>query len=123
MIQWFGKDWGAPICEDADHVETPAGALCGFCEEPIEAADDGFVMTVLGEFVADQAFHYECHMRQVFGGVNHQLGCCYCCGGNEPPDPPHLSKREAARQAADMVAVFKAQAVDPRLSFDDDQYG
>ena len=49
--------------------------------------------------------HYECHMRLVFGGANHQDGTCSCCGGSQPPDPPGLTKREAARLAMHKVLV------------------
>lgn len=37
----------------------------------------------------------------VVGGLNQQFGRRFCCGGTEPPDPPSLSRRDAAREAAD----------------------
>lgn len=44
--------------------------------------------------------HRECAQRSVVGGVNHQRGTCTCCGGTDDPDPPELSRREAAIAAA-----------------------
>jgi hypothetical protein len=41
-------------------------------------------------------------LRLVIGGAHHQLGNCTCCGGQQPPDPPGLTKREAARVAVDI---------------------
>lgn len=43
--------------------------------------------------------HYECSMRAIVGGLNHLKGKCICCGGTEPPDPPEMSSREAAKAA------------------------
>lgn len=46
--------------------------------------------------------HWECAIRAVVGGVNHQKGLCMCCGNLAmPPDPPGLTRREAAKEAAD----------------------
>jgi hypothetical protein len=100
MSAWFGKHWGAPICDDTPHAVTPVGMACGFCDEPIAAGDDGVLIPSLGGDGQHRvAFHYECNLRSVIGGVNHQLGICTCCGGSLPPDDPRFSKREAARNA------------------------
>lgn len=103
-MKWFGKPRAVAMCDDTPHGETPVGELCGWCGEPIEADDFGVTMPLLGGFdlnvdVTEIHFHYECHCRQIFGGVNHQRGKCICCGGKEPPDPPGMTKREAARAA------------------------
>jgi hypothetical protein len=68
---------------------TPTGEPCGHCGEPIAANDDGVLVPTLGE-AHRIAFHYECNLRTMVGGVNHQLHRCTCCGGSEPPDPPAL---------------------------------
>jgi hypothetical protein len=101
MNAWFGKHWGAAICDDTPHAVTPTGEPCGHCGEPIAANDDGVLVPTLGE-AHRIAFHYECNLRTMVGGVNHQLHRCTCCGGSEPPDPPALSVRDAARAAAQM---------------------
>jgi hypothetical protein len=64
---------------------------CELCVEPI----------LSGEPKADtvQPFHRECLFRAVMGGANHILKRCSCYGGAEPPDPPGLTMREAARAA------------------------
>ncbi len=68
-------------------------SLCGWCGEPLGAAgDSGIVMNMPA--------HEECALRMILGGYNHLRGTCTCCGGPDPPDPPRLTKRQAAREAA-----------------------
>lgn len=64
---------------------------CQWCEEEVPAAD------------AEEGseLHTECAFRAVVGGLNHLRGRCSCCGGDQLPDPPELTKREAARAALD----------------------
>lgn len=102
-MQWFGLAPFSRACQDEDvpHVATPVGEPCAWCEEPIAAEDDGFTKPHLDDSgVRLRPWHFECELRSIFGGLNHQRGRCICCGGSEPPDPPELSRREAARQAA-----------------------
>lgn len=76
---------------------------CGYCDELILAEEH--VRRIPGidangdAFVAE--YHAECMARMIIGGLNHLRGCCSCCGGTEPPDPPELSRRDAARAACD----------------------
>ena len=42
------------------------------------------------------AYHIECWLRTIVGAINHIFGRRECCGGTDPPDPPGLSKRDAA---------------------------
>lgn len=98
--KWFGKAYGAPYESDTEHVPTPVGAHCAHCAEPIGLHDDGLLIPSFDVNATHYPFHYECHLRMVVGGLNHQLGCCTCCGGVHPPDPPGMSLREAARLAA-----------------------
>jgi hypothetical protein len=51
--------------------------------------------------------HRDCAIREVIGGLNHLRGLCSCCGGSAPPDPPELTRREAARQAAQYWTAHK----------------
>lgn len=92
MMHWFGRDPWAPLCDDCPKVATPVGHPCGWCTEPIRDGDDGV-------FIDSLAFHYECNLRQIIGGLNHLMGICSCCGGAAEPDPPELSKRQAAQAA------------------------
>jgi hypothetical protein len=67
---------------------------CPYCDEPISGEDS------LAPFMSPPT-HYECALRAVVGGINHQMGNCTCQGGDLPPDPPGVSARKAAQIAAD----------------------
>jgi hypothetical protein len=68
--------------------------LCPYCDEPLE---DGSV--IISSLDGPLRYHCECAIRQIVGGLNHLQGRCTCCGGKEPPDPPEMTRREAARAA------------------------
>jgi hypothetical protein len=74
-----------------------AGAGCDHCGEDFDE-QGGFLLPSLNG--PPLAFHHDCLQRTIVGGVNHQRGRCTCCGGDQPPDPPSLSKRDAATTAA-----------------------
>lgn len=93
MMRRFGESWGAPICEELEVVDTPVGELCIHCLEEIAEGDAGVL------YSNGPPTHADCYIRQAIGGVNHILGRCTCCGGNEDPDPPGMTRREAARAA------------------------
>ena len=70
-----------------------ANPICPWCSEPITPNDERAPgLTPLT--------HWECGLRSVAGGLNHLRGLCSCCGGTEEPDPPEMSRREAAQAAA-----------------------
>ena len=99
-MKWFGPPAGAPYEADCPKTDTPVGQSCGWCDERFTENDDGVVLPVVGDAQRREvAYHYECHLRQVVGGLNHLRGNCNCCGGTEPPDPPWLTRRQAAIQA------------------------
>lgn len=92
-IKLFG-DWrGAPIADDCPFIDPPVGEVCIHCGEPIDAGDAGM------RYSNGPVAHYECQLRGVVGGVNHILGRCTCCGGEEDPDPPGMTRRQAAQAA------------------------
>ena len=66
---------------------------CARCQEPVGPAEVGMPMH-------SGWMHRDCVIRLIVGGVNHQRGLCLCCGGDQPPDPPSLTEREAATVAA-----------------------
>jgi hypothetical protein len=103
-IGYFRPPWRPPH-RHIRSVPTPLGAVCIHCDEPIAPDDDGMI------YSNGPAAHYECSMRQTIGGVNHQLGRCRCVGGDDPEDPPDLSRREMARLA---VALFERSRRDGR---------
>jgi hypothetical protein len=106
-MRWFGQAYGAPYEAECDQVETPVGQACGWCDEAIVEGDDGLLIPILGGGRSHVPYHYACQMRSVIGGVNHQLGACICCGGILPPDPPELTRREAAQAALDAFTTPK----------------
>lgn len=65
---------------------------CDWCDEAVLPGEP--VSPVTGVL-----FHWECGLRSVLGGLNHQLGMCSCCGGKLDPDPPDLTRRQAALAA------------------------
>lgn len=69
-----------------------AVATCIWCDEGIHASDR--------RAPEPQAMHWECGLRSVVGGLNHLNGQCSCCGGALPPDPDGMTRRQAARAAA-----------------------
>jgi len=76
--------------------------LCLWCEEPVTPS--GVQQSPIPSQGADGSWelrlqHRECAARAILGGLNHLQGRCSCCGGTEPPDPPALSRRQAALAA------------------------
>jgi hypothetical protein len=78
--------------------------ICLHCDEPITDDDIAWTPVFFGDGrVETREQHTVCAMRAMIGGLNHLRGRCACCGGTEPPDPPDMSRLEAARAA---VAYF-----------------
>lgn len=98
-MKWFGPSVGARYETEDPHVEAPIGMLCRRCDEAIADGESGVIPDDLLRW--ENPMHRECFLRGIVGGLNHQLGRCTCCGGDQPPDPPELTRREAARQAVE----------------------
>lgn len=97
-MKWFGRAHGAEYEKDCDKVAVPVGAPCEWCGEEMETHSCGFVLPACNR-EGGATYHFECYMRRLVGGLNHQKGKCTCCGGTEPPDPPHVTRRVAAIEA------------------------
>lgn len=69
---------------------------CPHCDEPVVAEYASIPHLAADGSVSDRHWHPECYMRAIVGGLNHLLGKCTCCGGIDPPDPPGMTRREAA---------------------------
>jgi len=67
---------------------------CERCGEPITERER---LCDPSPFVSQR--HRECVLRSILGGANHIRRLCSCFGGTADPDPPGLSRREAAREA------------------------
>jgi len=66
-MKWFGKDWGAPVCEKAQHVPTPVGTACYLCGKPIAESHRGFVLPFMGgpEDTPEVTAHFFCFGQSV----------------------------------------------------------
>jgi hypothetical protein len=101
----FGPEpWGPAVDEPSMYAGplVSTDVICHHCKEPILVTESGVVMSLLSLDGAELiAQHRECHLRQVFGSVGHQLGKCSCRGGSED-DPPGLTTRDAALAAVNL---------------------
>lgn len=87
-------------------------ADCCFCDEPLDALDEAYHR----HHGTPPLWHRTCLLRCLVGGVHHQQGVCMCCGGDRPPDPPGLTRREAAKLATEYYRTKRADHAysDPR---------
>lgn len=96
-MKYFGRLRSVDECERA---ETPVGKPCAFCEEPIEAGDDGWLMPSIGTKEREIPFHHACQLRTILGSVAHQQRRCSCfVSGSACGDDPTLTRRQAAQAA------------------------
>jgi len=102
LMRRFGAKWGAPICDALEQTPVPVGSKCDHCGEKVRKDDAGVLIDSFSHDPGEVVLHWECHTRSIIGGVNHQLGRCHCCGGNQPPDPPELSLRRSAVMAVEL---------------------
>jgi len=59
---WFGKSWGAPVCDEQRHRPTPEGKTCPECDGEIGAADNGMLLPSAHGLLA---YHRICFLRTV----------------------------------------------------------
>jgi hypothetical protein len=101
-MKFFGVRYRYAAYDEAEHVETPVGARCAHCEEPIHTGDDGWVLPLLDRpgHPTEAPFHRACFMRNTIGSVAHQqrLCCCFLRGSTKEDDPA-LTRRQAAEAA------------------------
>lgn len=71
-MNWFGKSWGAPICNDVEHVSTPVGERCHLCTKPITETDQGLLIPLSSGVVGGQyavgrllPWHIDCFLDSV----------------------------------------------------------
>lgn len=103
---YFGKLWWWP--DERPTIIQPPPMQCFRCHEPIAPEDSGLVMgLVLEGGCASIAYHRECHLRMIVGSLGHQMKRCSCYGGTEE-DPPNMTRREAAKAAADWAAGMRS---------------
>lgn len=99
MPYWFGPESWCVITDEGTKVDAPLGLSCLYCDEAVDEDDSGYMRPVVA--VAERAIvpvHRECDFRMVMGGVEcmkRQRDGTHVVG-DHTPDPPDLSKREAA---------------------------
>lgn len=79
---------------------------CSWCDEPIDV-EDATVGIVIWPGVPGR-WHLECATRSAAGSVGHQQGTCSCFDGVEE-DPAGMTRRQAAKAAADLWAATLAR--------------
>lgn len=81
-IVYFGPRWDAPALDRAIEGETPVGATCYWCDEPVIRGDRGFIEPFLRTFndatvAVVTHIHAECRLDEFCG---HTVGLCRCTG-------------------------------------------
>lgn len=59
-MNWFGKNWGAPVCKISLQVKTPIGKHCDRCGKRIKRGDKG--LTDFGK-----VWHVDCFVTILKG--------------------------------------------------------
>ncbi len=64
-MKWFGASWGAPICDPAEHIETPDGEVCPGCTRTIRPESQGVQLPWVRDdgFVDRLDWHLECFTK------------------------------------------------------------
>lgn len=93
MNYYFGEDWGAPVTEGATRVATPVFRTCALCREAIGIYDAGTFIGVIAEDAisgertsVQEPVHKECSLREVLGGIGHNLDHDTWCTEYHDPD-------------------------------------
>lgn len=79
-LRYFGANWGAPMLEGAVQDDTPVGAPCHTCREPIQLGDRGIWQMLVTPHPLRALYrpvHAECQLMEVLG---HSFGVCDCTG-------------------------------------------
>jgi hypothetical protein len=100
-VKWFGKSWGAPVCDPDTHVAVPVGESCVHCDEQINMRDAGVILPYASPPPLEFFYHKNCWLSEVVGSLA-QLHTCRCYGG-DGGIPPGFTPRQAANAA---VALF-----------------
>jgi hypothetical protein len=102
MSFWFGKSWGAPVCDPEDHVPTPVGALCMRCQERIAKDDQGVTLPATGfEGMTLAHWHLDCYLKTI---LPHGPDCMRCRGKEREEHHPCCEYRQGGGEC-NCVAV------------------
>lgn len=73
MNGWFGENWGAPVCQEIRHRDTPVGTTCMDCGQPIGAGDQGIIMPSWdGQVLSAAVTHLDCLTAQFTATCPHE---------------------------------------------------
>lgn len=64
-MQWFGRDWDAPVNQECDRVEIPVGAACIVCGLSMWEYDQGVLLPRLGDSQVLDPVHQGCFLYAV----------------------------------------------------------
>jgi hypothetical protein len=101
-MKWFGRKGTGAAFTECEQAETPVGASCGYCREPIQAGDDGWLLPyldIIDDHPTELAFHQACNFRQITGSVAHQQKRCSCFGGTGCDENDGMTLRQGAEAA------------------------
>lgn len=63
---WFGHSWGAPICDQAEHLPTPIGERCLDCEEVFKGGDQGLTFPGVHDGAVElRSMHIGCFLKMI----------------------------------------------------------
>lgn len=118
MTTYFGTRWDAPRVDDAIRVDTPIGALCLHCGEPIAEDDRGIMTTCVrlrddSPVATTEPVHMECDVRASLGGIDHWRGTCFCATGVVSAPFPGTYREEALLVLAELNAHRAQQGQGP----------
>jgi len=112
----FGPKANTPadsLRSEIEWVATPVGQTCGWCDEVFDANDCGFEIPYMGGPAEPRVLYYhtDCQLRQIVGSVAHLRRECSCfVPGSECTDPPQMTLRQAAVEAARVYLSRKKKA-------------
>jgi hypothetical protein len=61
-MKWFGRSWGAPVCEEGEHVTLTPTVTCARCKKVFDEFDCGLVVPSVSEEgrAVFEAYHRLC---------------------------------------------------------------
>lgn len=69
-VRWFGRTWGASVCDPDTHIETPAGQECAGCGGAVVEGHQGITLPYARPTEADMqptriAYHLDCWLQAI----------------------------------------------------------
>lgn len=62
-MKWFGKSWGAAVCEPVDRIPVPIGKACFFCGHHFRRSDRGLSFPHI--YKEEAIAHVTCFLRRI----------------------------------------------------------